>query len=64
MKMWYLLLQIKLICKENGSKYKAQKRWKGVVSQNTIEDDFVESIESASNLDTLWYLQIKEEYLI
>ncbi|BBA49661.1 DNA gyrase subunit A [uncultured Fusobacterium sp.] len=36
------------------SKYKAQKRGgKGVASQNTIEDDFVESIESASNLDTL-----------
>ena len=36
------------------SKYKAQKRGgKGVSSQNTIEDDFVESIESASNLDTL-----------
>ena len=34
------------------SKYKAQKRGgKGVASQNTIEDDFVESIESASNLD-------------
>jgi DNA gyrase subunit A len=36
------------------SKYKAQKRGgKGVSSQNPIEDDFVESIESASNLDTL-----------
>ena len=36
------------------SRYKAQKRGgKGVSSQNTIEDDFVESIESASNLDTL-----------
>lgn len=36
------------------SKYKAQKRGgKGVASQNTIEDDFVESIESATNLDTL-----------
>lgn len=36
------------------SKYKAQKRGgKGVASQNTIEDDFVESITSASNLDTL-----------
>lgn len=36
------------------SKYKAQKRGgKGVSSQNTIEDDFVESIESATNLDTL-----------
>lgn len=36
------------------SKYKAQKRGgKGVASQNTIEDDFVESIDSASNLDTL-----------
>lgn len=36
------------------SKYKAQKRGgKGVASQNTIEDDYVESIEAASNLDTL-----------
>ena len=36
------------------SKYKAQKRGgKGVSSQNTIEDDFVVSIESATNLDTL-----------
>lgn len=36
------------------SKYKAQKRGgKGVASQNTVEDDFVENIESANNLDTL-----------
>ena len=36
------------------SKYKAQKRGgKGVASQNTIEDDFVVSIDSATNLDTL-----------
>lgn len=36
------------------SKYKAQRRGgKGVASQNTVEDDFVENIESASNLDTL-----------
>ena len=36
------------------SKYKAQKRGgKGVASQNTIEDDYVECIEAASNLDTL-----------
>lgn len=36
------------------SKYKAQRRGgKGVASQNTVEDDFVENIESATNLDTL-----------
>lgn len=36
------------------SKYKAQKRGgRGVASQNTVEDDFVENIESAMNLDTL-----------
>ncbi|WP_349763479.1 DNA gyrase subunit A [Fusobacterium sp. SYSU M8D902] len=36
------------------SKYKAQRRGgKGVASQNTVEDDFVENIESANNLDTL-----------
>ena len=36
------------------SKYKAQKRGgRGVASQNTVEDDFVENIESANNLDTL-----------
>lgn len=36
------------------SKYKAQRRGgRGVASQNTVEDDFVENIESASNLDTL-----------
>ncbi|WP_410208104.1 DNA gyrase subunit A [Fusobacterium sp.] len=36
------------------SKYKAQRRGgKGVASQNTIEDDFVESIDAATNHDTL-----------
>ncbi len=36
------------------SKYKAQRRGgRGVASQNTVEDDFVENIESANNLDTL-----------
>lgn len=36
------------------SKYKAQRRGgKGVSSQNTVEDDFVENLKSASNLDTL-----------
>ncbi len=36
------------------SKYKAQKRGgKGVSTQNTIEDDFVERIYSASNLNSL-----------
>jgi len=36
------------------SKYKAQNRGgKGISSQNTIEDDFVETIESATTLDTL-----------
>jgi DNA gyrase subunit A len=35
------------------SKYKAQKRGGKGVSSHIIEDDFVESIESASNLDTL-----------
>lgn len=36
------------------SKYKAQRRGgKGVASQNTVEDDFVETIEAATNLDTL-----------
>ncbi|MGL4945990.1 MAG: DNA gyrase subunit A [Fusobacteriaceae bacterium] len=36
------------------SKYKAQKRGgKGVSTQNTVEDDFVERIYSASNLNNL-----------
>ncbi len=36
------------------SKYKAQKRGgKGVSTQNTVEDDFVEKIYSASNLNSL-----------
>ncbi|MGX6591049.1 DNA gyrase subunit A [Cetobacterium ceti] len=36
------------------SKYKAQKRGgKGVSTQNTVEDDFVESLEVMSNLDTM-----------
>ena len=36
------------------SKYKAQRRGgKGVASQNTVEDDYVESIEAATNHDTL-----------
>lgn len=36
------------------SKYKAQRRGgKGVASQNTVEDDYVEAIESATNHDTL-----------
>lgn len=36
------------------SKYKAQRRGgKGVASQNTIEDDFVETIQAATNHDTL-----------
>lgn len=36
------------------SKYKAQKRGgKGVSTQNTVEDDFVERIYSASNLNSL-----------
>lgn len=36
------------------SKYKAQKRGgKGVSSQNTVEDDFVESMDVMSNLDTM-----------
>lgn len=36
------------------NKYRAQKRGgKGVSTQNTVEDDFVESIYSASNLNSL-----------
>ncbi|MDR1831294.1 MAG: DNA gyrase subunit A [Fusobacteriaceae bacterium] len=36
------------------SKYRAQRRGgKGVSSQNTVEDDYLESIESATTLDTL-----------
>ncbi|MGL5949827.1 MAG: DNA gyrase C-terminal beta-propeller domain-containing protein, partial [Cetobacterium sp.] len=36
------------------NKYKAQKRGgKGVSTQNTVEDDYVESIEAMSNLDTM-----------
>jgi DNA gyrase subunit A len=36
------------------SKYKAQRRGgKGVSTQHTVEDDYVESIEAMSNLDTM-----------